>query len=74
MTNQGFLPEDIDVPTFLKNQEAYFDIQREIQNNPFGMITLSIRVHQGQVTEIVHQTWRRKRFTKPEQKPSVEEK
>jgi len=70
----NFIPEDIIIQSFLKNQEAFFEIQREVQNNPYANISLTLRVHEGGITDVIFQTFRRKRFTDPQKKVDPFEK
>lgn len=49
-------------PQTLHNSKAIVEIARMIEELPYGSITFTLRMHDGFVTDIMEQSYKRKRL------------
>lgn len=47
------------------NLKAFIDVAKEVEEVPFGSITVTFRIHNGFITDVVYQSFRRTRFELP---------
>lgn len=58
------MPEPIyDLPKH--NLKAFIDVAKEVDDTQYGSLTVTFRIHDGYITDVVYQSFRRMRFGIP---------
>lgn len=47
------------------NLKAFIDVAKEVDETKYGSITVTFRIHNGFITDVVYQSFRRTRFEIP---------